>query len=237
MDRDRTPPPEILLVDDERVVRKAFCALFEAEGFSVREARNGDEGLAAFDERRPDLVLLDVMMPKRNGLQACEAMRAHDALVPILFLTGVPSETTQLRAYGVGADDYIEKDANPDLIVAKVRAAVRRGQAAARMAPSPSAGERLRLGGVEVDWANLDVTRSGQAVGRLTKTEGDILRILATSRGRTFSTDELIAQLRGSGFACVDEMLYMHISNLRKKLGPAAALLTSARGVGYALLP
>jgi len=232
-----TPPPEILLVDDERTVRNAFRALFEAEGFAVRTAKGGDEGLAAFSERRPDLVILDVMMPKRNGLQTCEAIRALDARVPILFLTGVPSETTQLRAYGVGADDYIEKDANPDLVVAKVRAAVRRSRAASAPAPEATAAGRLRLGQVEVAWASLDVLQAGKPVARLTKTEGDILRILATPRGRARATDELIAQLRGGGFACVDEMLYVHVSNLRKKLGPAASLLTSARGVGYALLP
>ncbi len=233
-----TSPSEILLVDDERVVRKSFRALFEAEGLVVREARNGDEGIAAFFAKRPDLVLLDVMMPKKNGLQACAEIRARDALVPILFLTGVPSETTQLRAYGVGADDYLEKDANPDLVLAKIRAAIRRGRAAADASSAASqAEERLRLGSVEVDWTNLDVFQSGRPAGRLTKTEGDILRMLAAHRGRAFTTDELIARLRGGGFACVDEMLYMHISHLRKKLGPAAMLLTNARGVGYALLP
>ena len=224
---------DILLVDDERVVRRAFRELFESEGLSVREAKNGEEGLAAFLEERPGLVLLDVMMPKMNGLQACEAIRARDASVPILFLSGVPSETTQLRAYGVGADDYIEKDRNPDLVVAKVRAALRRNVLPAPM-PSPT---RIRLGATEVDVTSLDVSRAGETCGRLTKTEGDILRILASERGRTFSTDDLIARLRGEGFACEDAMLYVHISNLRRKLGPAALLLVSARGIGYTLQP
>lgn len=232
-----TSPSEILLVDDERVVRKSFRALFEAEGLVVREAKNGDEGIAAFIAKRPDLVLLDVMMPKRNGLQACAEIRARDALVPILFLTGVPSETTQLRAYGVGADDYLEKDANPDLVIAKIRAAIRRGRAAAEASSCASpADERIRLGRVEVEPTSLDVFCAGKPCARLTKTEGDILRILAAHRGRTFSTDELIAKLRGEGFACEDILLYVHVSNLRRKLGPAAGLLTSARGVGYSLL-
>lgn len=223
---------DILLVDDERIVRKTFRELFEAEGFSVREAKNGEEGVSAFEKERPGLVLLDVMMPKKNGLQACEEIRARDSSVPILFLSGVPSETTQLRAYGVGADDYIEKDRNPDLIVAKVRATLRRGALAA---PPPPV--RIRLGATEVDGANLEVSRAGEICGHLTKTEGDILWILASARGRTFSTDELIARLRGEGFACEDAMLYVHVSNLRRKLGPASPLLVSARGVGYTLLP
>lgn len=227
---------DILLVDDERVVRKSFRALFEAEGLSVREAKNGEEGLAAFLEERPGIVLLDVMMPKMNGLQACEAIRAHDPAVPVLFLSAVPTETTQLRAYGVGADDYVEKSCNPDLIVAKVRAALRRSDRAAASA-APAESVRIRLGATEVDAISLEVSRSGESCGRLTKTEGDVLRILASERGRTFSTDELIARLRGEGFACEDAMLYVHVSNLRRKLGPAAALVSSARGIGYSLLP
>jgi len=222
---------DILLVDDERSMRKSFRTLFEAEGLSVCEAKNGEEGVAAFLETRPRLVLLDVMMPKMNGIQACERIRELDASVPILFLSAVPSETTKLRAYGVGADDYIEKACNPDLILAKVRAALRRRPVAATAGPLP----RIRLGSTEVDPVNLDVLRGGKACGRLTRTEGDILRVLASERGRTFTTDELIARLRGEGFACEDTMLYVHVSNLRRKLGPAAELLSSGRGVGYML--
>ena len=225
--------PEILLVEDERIVRKSFRALLEADGFAVREARDGAAGVAAFAERRPDLVILDVMMPKLNGLQACAQIRARDALVPILFLTGVPSETTQLRAYGVGEDDYVEKATNPDLLLAKVRAAVRRGRA---VRAQEAASRRISLGVVEVDALNLEIFVSGRSVGRLTKTEGDILRALAARRGETLTADALIAALRGTGFACSDAMLYVHVSNLRRKLGPASGLLTSARGLGYTLL-
>lgn len=224
--------PEILLVEDERVVRKSFRALFEAEGLSVREARNGAEGVAAFSERSPDLVLLDVMMPKMNGLQACEAIRAQDACVPILFLTSVPSETTQLRAYGVGADDYIDKSLNPDLIVAKVRAVLRRQQA---QVEADWARDRICLGPVSVDLLSLEVVALDGSRGHLTKTEGDILRVLDARRGETVSADELIAALRGVGYVCEDAMIYVHISNLRRKLGPAASRLACTRGVGYAL--
>lgn len=225
--------PEILLVEDERVVRKSFRALLEADGFAVREARDGEAGVAACAVRRPDLVLLDVMMPKLNGLQACAQIRARDALVPILFLTGVPSETTQLRAYGVGADDYVEKATNPDLLLAKVRAAVRRGRA---VRAQEVACRRICLGTVEVDSLSHEVFVAGKPVGRLTKTEGDILRALAARRGETLTVDALVAALRGAGFACSDAMLYVHVSNLRRKLGPASGLLTSARGIGYTLL-
>ena len=96
---------EILLVDDEPVIRRSFSAMLEAEGHKVRTARNGAEGVEKFAERRSDLVLLDVMMPKMNGITACGEIRKIDALVPILFFTAVPSEATLVRALGMGGDD------------------------------------------------------------------------------------------------------------------------------------
>ena len=225
--------PEILLVDDERIMRKKYHAVFEAEGFVVREAKNGEEALAAFAERRPDVVVLDVMMPKMNGLETCQAIRARDEGVPVLFLSCVPEDTKKLRAYGLGADDYVEKSTNDDVLVAKIRALLRR--VAAQGEPA-AVVDRIRLGTVEVDRKSHEVFFSGAPAGRLTQTECDVLEILDAQRGRTFSRDELIAKLRGEGFACEDSMLYVHVSNLRKKLGAAAALLTSARDAGYALL-
>ncbi|MBO7683983.1 MAG: response regulator, partial [Kiritimatiellae bacterium] len=115
--------PEILLVDDDRSIRNSMRAMLEAEGFAVRTARGADEAVQAFRERRPDVVLLDVMMPGKGGIQACAELRAIDRLAPIIFLTAVPSDTTKLRAFGAGADDYIETTCNPDVLVARIRAA------------------------------------------------------------------------------------------------------------------
>lgn len=231
--RGMATPPEVLLAEDDRVMRRSFAAVLRSGGFAVREAKDGADAVAAFDVRRPDVVVLDLMMPKTDGLAACREIRARDALVPVIFLTGVPSETKQLRAYEDGADDYVMKSANPDLLVAKVRAAARRAAAQA----APAAAGRLRLGSVEVDLRSSEVLFSGVPSGRLTRTERDILEILASRRGQPFSCDELISALRGEGFACEDAMVYVHVSNLRKKLGKAAAMLTSARDSGYALLP
>ena len=225
--------PEILLVDDERVMRKAYRAAFEADGFAVREARNGEEGVAAFRERRPAVVVLDMMMPKMNGLEACKAIRAIDADVPILFLSCLSEDTKKLRAYDSGADDYIEKATNTEVILAKLHAVLRRVEASAR--PSASAGDRLRLGAVEVDLKSGEVFAEGRVAERLTRTEADILFVLSEHRGQSFTCDDLIARLRGEGFACEDAMLYSHVSRLRKKLGPASGLLTSLRDVGYSL--
>lgn len=233
-------PPEVLLVEDDRVARRSFAAVLAAEGFSVREAKDGEAGVAAFAERRPDVVVLDLMMPKMDGLAACREIRAHDAAVPVIFLTCVPSETKQLRAYADGADDYVMKSANPDLLVAKVRAAARRSAATAATRPAEGAaaggGDRLRLGSVEVDLRSMEVRSGGVTSARLTRTERDILRVLSARRGRTLSRDELLAALRGEGFVCEDSMVYAHVSRLRRKLGAAAGMLKSARDAGYALL-
>lgn len=227
-------PAEILLVDDDRTARKAFGDVFKADGFAVRTARNGEEAVAAVAERRPDAVVLDMMMPKMNGLDACKAIRERDATLPILFLSCVPDDTKQLRAYGCGADDYVGKDVNPDVLLAKVRAAIRR---TADAAPQQHDNDSLRLGAVEVDLKSGEVSIPSQPPCHLTRTERDLLKALAAERGRTLSRDELVTAIRGDGFACEDSMLYTHVLNLRKKLGQAAGLLTSTRGLGYSLLP
>ena len=229
---DASRRPEILFVDDDRVMRKSFRGLFESDGFSVREARNGEEGLAAFRERRPDVVVLDMMMPKMNGLEACKAIRQADADVPILFLSCLTDDAKKLRAYDSGADDYVEKGTNDEVVLAKIRAILRR---VAASDSARAATGRLRLGAVEVDLKGCDVLSGGAVAEHLTRTEADILLVLADGRGRTFTRDELIARLRGEGFACEDAMLYSHISRLRKKLGSASDRLLCLRDVGYSL--
>ena len=226
--------PEILIADDERVMRLKYRRLFESEGFAVREAKDGAEAVAAFDERRPDITVLDMMMPVLNGLEACRKIRVRDPGAPVLFLSCVPDDTKKVRAYDVGADDYVEKGTNDDLLVAKVRALLRRAATPAYAAGA--SGDRVRLGTVEVDLKSREVFFAGEPAGRLTKTERDVLAALNACRGQTLSRDELIAALRGEGFACEDTMLYVHVSNLRKKLGAASGLLSSARDAGYALL-
>ena len=226
---------DILIVDDERVVRDGLKALLSGEGFAVRTAHDGADALGKFAERRPDLVLLDVMMPKMNGFVACGEIRKLDRGVPVVFLTAKDSEADQVRGFGLGADDYVSKDAPEAVLVARVRRAIDRCRDISRGAGD--GGRLIRVGQVSADTMSLEVSAEGRAVARLTKTEADILRVLDSDRGRVFSSDELIAALRGEGFACEDTMLYVHVSNLRRKLGPAASLLQTTRGAGYRLMP
>lgn len=224
---------EILIADDERLIRDGMKALFVGEGFSVRTARDGAEALEKFRAARPDLVVLDVMMPKANGFRACEEIRKLDPLVPVLFLTAKDAESDQVRGLGLGADDYVSKTAGDAVLLARIRRALERAAAVDGELASP---RTLRLGSVTVDLDGLAVADGkGRACG-LTKTEADILRLLATHPGELLTADALIEALRGRGFVCADGLLYSHIYNLRRKLGAAADLLVCERGAGYRLV-
>ena len=226
---------DILVVDDERVLRESLKRDLEGEGYSVRAARDGEQALAMIAEKRPDLVLLDVMMPKMNGFRCCEEIRKSDGLLPVIFLTAKDSEADQVRGIGLGADDYISKDVCDALLFARIRRALDRLEGMPAGAPGNHV-RFVRLGAVSVDAENLSVVEDGREVCRLTKTEADILLCLNARRGEAVSFDDLISDLRGNGFACEDAMLYTHMSRLRGKLGRAGDMISSVRGIGYRLI-
>ena len=220
---------DILIVDDERVLREGLKAMLAGEGHAVHTARDGEDALRKISERAPDLVLLDVMMPKMNGFKACEEIRKADRTLPVIFLTAKDSEADQVRGIGLGADDYISKDAGEAVLLARVNRALARTEDYNRIPAS------LVLGKFKVDFDKMLVTGGAEAV-HLTPTEGNILRLLASDRGRYFSKDEIIAGLRGKGYACEDSMVYSHVCHLRHKLGAAADFLPSDRLLGYKLI-
>ena len=224
------PRAEILIAEDEPSARRGFRALFEGEGYAVRTARDGEEALAKFRESRPDAILLDVMMPKMNGIIACAEIRRSDPLVPILFFTAMPSDVGAVRALGLGADDYIDKAKSPEELLARVAAVLRRASVIAS-----DKRDKLSLGGVTVDFATM--TASGDGISaELTKSEALFLRLLASERGRCFSFDEIFAALRGEGYIGDDNAVRCIAKRLKAKLGRAGELISNARGVGYKLV-
>ena len=227
---------EILVVDDERVLRDGIKAVLSGEGFEVRTARDGDEALKKIAEKRPDLVLLDVMMPKLNGFRCCERIREMDRILPVIFLTTKDAEADQVRGIGLGADDFVSKSASDAVLLARINRALERMSVIGESVRSAS-GTTIALGTVSVDWKTFVVTEKGEEIACLTKTEADMLRFLAAHRGELVVADDIITELRGNGFACEDAMLYMHMCNLRKKLGSAGAMIVNKRGVGYILNP
>ena len=225
---------EILVVDDERTVRVGLKARLQGEGFAVRTARDGADALAKIAERRPDLVLLDVLMPRMNGFRVCEEVRRTDAALPIVFLTASVSDGDQVRAIGLGGDDYVSKSAPDAILLARIGRALER--VAAIAAGPQQQGSVVRLGKVSVDMQTLSVSEDGRETARLTKTEADILALLDAANGKPLSIDAIISKLRGDGFSCEDAMVYVHVGNLRRKLGSAASMVVNHRSEGYVLV-
>jgi two-component system response regulator MprA len=222
----------ILLADDERTVRTGMRRFLESEGFTVEVAKDGIEAVEKFASIRPDLVLMDVMMPKCNGFTACTEIRRIDPAVPVVFLTALDSEADLVRGFSLGADDYVSKSSGQGEQLARIRAVLSRSQFYLGL----SSGGKVVMGKTTADIDALTVDEKGRETVRLTKTEGDILRFLAANRGNVVSRKEILDALRGAGFACEEGMLYVHVCNLRRKLGAAGEMIVSERGAGYRLV-
>ena len=221
-------------MDDELAVRKGVRDFLVAEGFSVRTARDGEDALKKFSDARPDIVLLDVMMPKLNGFRTCEEIRRMDASVPVIFLTAKDSDLDQIRGLGLGGDDYVSKDVSEAVLLARVNRALERSRRQDEQ-KATHGGEKIRLGSVTVDLRTLSVCEEDAEIAVLTRTEADLLKCLDAKRGELVLFSDLIVALRGNGYACEDEMLYVHMSHLRGKLGAASEKISTKRGVGYVL--
>ncbi|MGH2949867.1 MAG: response regulator transcription factor [Solirubrobacteraceae bacterium] len=216
----------ICVIEDEQVIAGAVAARLRAEGFAVEVAGDGPAGVALCDRVRPDLVILDLMLPGLDGLEVCRRVQ-RDRQVPVLMLTARDDEADVLVGLGVGADDYVTKPFSPRELVARVRALLRRVE----RRPAP-AGDVVRVGEVELDPAARRVTVGGEPV-HLTPTEFDLLRLLAARPGVVFTREQLLAEVwgwrDGSGQRTVDS----HVRGLRRKLGPGH--VRTVHGVGYAL--
>lgn len=228
-------PMEILVVDDERALRKGLSQMLGGEGYSVRTATDGEDALRKIADARPDLVLMDVMMPKMNGFRCCEEIRKRDAVLPVVFLTAKDAESDQVRGLGLGGDSYVSKSAGETLLLACIARALARVQDMSRRAGG-SAGPIIRLGEVTVDEGSLAVCDKGVEIARLTKSELEVLQFLDRHRGDYFVIDDMITAMRGNGCASGNSLIYSHVGNLRRKLGRAGSLLVMSRGVGYCLL-
>ena len=223
---------KILVVDDERSLRNSMKNLLEADGFSVVLAKNGEDALKSFSEHRPKLVLLDVMMPGMNGVQTCEALRKMDPLVPVIFLTAVPSDTSKVRAFGAGADGYVEKGENPDVLVAQIRAALKK----AKVASSAASDSIVQLGAVTVDMAFLRVTGPNGLNESLTRTEATVFAALNRRRGKYVNNNELFSAIHGECYSGDTSKVRNHIQTLRKKLGQARDMIINNQSLGYCLV-
>jgi DNA-binding response OmpR family regulator len=221
----------ILLVDDEDAIQKLLAYPLEREGFRVLQARDGEEALERFAAERVDLVVLDVMLPKLDGLEVCKRLRAESA-VPIIMLTARDDELDKVLGLELGADDYITKPFSIREFRSRVRALLRRAAVAGQL---PETGDLISVDGLRVDLVRRSVEVRGEPV-QLTYVEFELLRILASHPGRVYSRRMLLEALWGGADYREPRTIDVHVRHLREKLerDPAAPeYILTVRGVGY----
>src|SRR5881392_3903971 len=221
----------ILLVDDEESVQKLLAYPLEREGFRVLQARDGEEALERFASERVDLVVLDVMLPKLDGLEVCKRLRAESE-VPIIMLTARDDELDKVLGLELGADDYITKPFSIREFRSRVRALLRRASVPRSAA---AAGEVIAVEELEVDLARRAVAVRGESV-RLTYVEFELLRTLAAHPGRVYSRRMLLESLWGDADYREPRTIDVHVRHLREKLERDPAdpeYILTVRGVGY----
>lgn len=224
----------ILIVDDDPHIREVLSFALAKAGMETAEAGDGEAALAAIGARAPDLVVLDINMPRMDGLEVCRRLRASGDL-PILFLSSRDDEVDRVVGLELGADDYVVKPFSPREVVARVSAILKRGGRALETAgpQKPVSHGRLRL-----DPDSWEARWNDEAVP-VTVTEFQLLMLLAAMPSRVFTRDMIIDRLHGPGFAITDRTVDSHIRNLRAKFAArgAADLVETRPGIGYRIGP
>lgn len=222
---------KILVVDDEIRLVDVLKAYLERDGYTVVTAYNGREALVQARREKPDLILLDLMLPEVDGLDVCRTLH-KESDVPIIMLTARSEETDKLIGLELGADDYVTKPFSPREVVARIRAVLRRAQAA-------RAGDEevIAVGDLLVDRTRHEVRRHDQTIN-LTPTEFNLLWALASNRGRVLSRLQLMEKALGESYEGYERTIDAHIKNLRRKIEPDPAhprYVRTVFGVGYKL--
>ena len=224
----------ILIVDDDPHIRQVLAFALGKAGMQTAEAADGEGALEAIAAQRPDLVVLDINMPRMSGLDVCRKLRASDDL-PILFLSSRDDEIDRVLGLELGGDDYVVKPFSPREVVARVSAILKRGGRALEEAGPlrPVAHGRLRL-----DPQSWEAEWNGQTIA-LTVTEFQLLLLLASLPSKVFSRDAIIDRLHGPGFAITDRTIDSHIRNLRHKFAAVGGpdLIETRAGIGYRIGP
>ncbi len=223
-------PRKLLLVEDDPDLLEVLRLTFEAEGFQTHLAGDGEAALRLVRRVQPDLVVLDLMLPGRDGIEVCQAIRADPATrhVPILMLTARAEEADVVLGLGVGADDYVTKPARPKELVARVKSLLRR----ARGREPVVTDELLERGPIVIDPVRFEVRAGGERLV-LTPTEFRLLQTLASAPGRVFRRGELLDRVVGPDVFVTERNIDTHVKAVRRKLGEHGALIETVRGVGY----
>jgi two-component system alkaline phosphatase synthesis response regulator PhoP len=216
----------ILVVDDEPKIARLARDYLEKNGFRVLTAGDGQSALTMARREKPDLIVLDLMLPIIDGREVCKILR-HESDVPIIMLTALAEEVDQITGLEIGADDYITKPFSPRALVARVRALLRRIRGGIK---TPSI---IRIGALEIDSEKHNVSFNGASI-RLTPNEFKLLFILASRPGQTLTREQLLEDLHGAA-SSIDRSVDSHIKNLRKKLeiNSSSPSIETVYGIGY----
>ena len=227
-----TVPASLLIVDDDRELGQMLTEYLTAEGFQVSLVRDGADALTRLTGQSVpyDLVILDVMLPSLSGFEVLRRLR-HSLSVPVVMLTAHGADVDRIVGLELGADDYLAKPFNPRELVARVRAVLRRFSRRETDVPN----HPVSVGPIRLDPATFDVTLSGQSI-RLTGTELRLLEVLMRAVGQVQSRESLTERVLGRRLTPYDRSIDTHVSNLRRKLGPAPDgnnRIETIRGIGY----
>lgn len=215
---------KVLIADDEPDIIEILKFNLEKQGYDVVTAKDGDEAFDRAKQHRPDLIVLDMMMPKKNGIEVLELLRLQPAFKDtlIMFLTALNDETTQLRGFSTGADDYVSKPVSPSVFVSKVNALFRRVK--------QSGSNKIIIDDLVIDPERFIVEYKGQEI-TLAKKEFELLHLLASKSGRVFLRNEILSEVWGNDVIVGDRTIDVHIRKIRQKLG--VDCITTVKGVGY----
>ncbi|PRY00605.1 response regulator transcription factor [Allonocardiopsis opalescens] len=224
--------PHVLVIDDEPNIRDLVQAALTFHGFAVSTASGGEEGLSSARSRRPDVIVLDVMLPDVDGFEICRRLRAEGDDVPVIYLTARDTPSDTVTGLSLGGDDYVTKPFSVEALVARVRALLRRTHR-----ESGPQDNVLRVADVELDEATWTVRRGGNRV-ELSPTEFRLLAYLMSHPGRVLTRAQLLENVWGWDYAGQSQIVETYVSYLRRKLDPLGPpLIHTQRGIGYALRP
>ncbi len=222
--------PRILLIEDERPLVEVLTANLEREGFEVMSAHDGLDGLRRAQLKLPDLIVLDLMLPGRPGLEVCRELKSGHRTrnIPIIMLTAKTEETDQLVGFATGADDYVTKPYSVKVLIERIKKELRRAQ----LREEPSTSTVVECQGIVIDRHSHRALYQNQELP-LTPTEFRLLEVLIRQAGRAFTRYELMDAAIGEDAIVLERTIDVHIKSLRKKLGDAGELIETVRGVGY----
>lgn len=219
-------PKRILIADDEPDILEIVSYNLTNEGYEVYTAKNGDEAIERAKQLNPDLIILDIMMPKKTGVEVCAILRSQAIFQEtlIIFLTALNDETSHVKGLETGADDYVSKPISPKVLVSRVNALFR------RINKEDNNGKSLKIGNIIIDPVKFVVTVDAIEI-ILAKKEFELLYLLGSKPGRVFLRNEILTQVWGTDVIVGDRTIDVHIRKIRQKLGMDC--ITTVKGVGY----